>query len=62
MYTNLDGTQKEGGNFYNLLQEEGVREYPEREGGGFLQKKGVPALEETVAISELLDLVEVRAL
>ena len=40
------------------------REYPEREGGGqgFLQKKGVPALEETVAISELLDLVEVRAL
>ena len=59
MYTNLDGTQKEGGNFYNLLQEEGV---PRKGGGGFLQKKGVPALEETVAISELLDLVEVRAL
>ena len=60
MYTNLDGTQKEGGDFYNLLQEEGV---PRKGGGGgFLQKKGVPALEETVAISELLDLVEVRAL
>ena len=62
MYTNLDGTQKEGGNFYNLLQEEGVPRKGGGGGGGFLQKKGVPALEETVAISELLDLVEVRAL
>ena len=30
--TNLDGRQKEGGNFFNLLQEEGG--YPERGRGG----------------------------
>ena len=33
--TNLDGSQKEGGNFFNLLQKEGV---PRK--GGFPQKRG----------------------
>ena len=35
MCTNLDGSQKEGGNFFNLLQKEGV---PGK--GGFPPKKG----------------------
>ena len=41
--TNLDGSQKEGGNFFNLLHKEGV---PRKE--GFPQKGGGPTLEETM--------------
>ena len=45
--TNLDGSQKEGGNFFNLLQKEGVLP-----SGGFPQKRGgVPNLEETMCCS-----------
>ena len=36
--THLDGSQKEGGNFFNLFQKE----------GGSLRKGGVPTLEETM--------------
>ena len=44
--TNLDGSQKEGVTFFNLLQKEGV---PRKEGGGgSLRKEGVPTLEETM--------------
>ena len=39
----MDGFQKEGGNFFNLLQK-GVT----RKGGGSLRKGGVPTLEETM--------------
>ena len=39
-----------GGNFFNLLQKEGVP----RKGGGFLRKGGgVPTLEETMLVSKL---------
>ena len=34
--TNLDDSQKEGGNFFNLLQKEGVT----RKGGGVHSEKG----------------------
>ena len=44
--TNIDGCQKEGGNFFNLLQKEGGTQKgkggPSEEGGG------VPTLEETM--------------
>ena len=46
--TNLDGSQKEGVNFLNLLQKEGGTQKGK---GGFPQKRmggGVPTLEETV--------------
>ena len=39
----MDGSQKEGGNFLNLLQKEGVP----RKGAGCLKKGGVPNLEES---------------
>ena len=47
--TNLDGCQEEGGNFFNLLQKEGVP----RNGKGFPQKRGgggsrLPDLEKTM--------------
>ena len=42
--TNLDGSQKEGGNFLNLLQKEGIP----RKGGASSGKGGVPTLEETM--------------
>ena len=40
--TNLDGCQKEGGNFLNLLQEEGVAKkgWGRGGGGGSLRKEG----------------------
>ena len=41
-YTNLDGFQKEGGNFLNLLQKEGV---PSEKG------RGARTLEETKLVS-----------
>ena len=43
--TNLDAFQKEGGNFLNLHQKEGV---PRK--GGFPQKRGVPTLDETMIL------------
>ena len=45
--TNLDGSQKEEGNFLNLLQKDGGTQ-KEEEGGGSLRKGGVPTLEETM--------------
>ena len=44
MCTNLYGSQKEGGNFFNLLQKEGgtQKRVPSEKGGGG------PALEETM--------------
>ena len=42
--TNLDGSQKEGGNFLNLLQKEGAL----RKEGFSPQNRGVPTLEETM--------------
>ena len=50
--TNLDGSQKERGNFFNLLQKEGGTQ----KGG---QKKGVPTLEETMMHFLLLNLFNV---
>ena len=46
--TNLDGSQKEGGNFINLLQKGGG--FPQKMGGG----GGVPTLEETMAVYDKL--------
>ena len=40
----MDGSQKEGGNFLNLLQKEGVP----RKGGSPQKKGGVPTLEESM--------------
>ena len=46
--TNLDGSQKEGANFLNLVQKEGGTE--KRGGGGVPSEKGpgVPTVEETM--------------
>ena len=44
MCTNLYGSQKEGGNFFNLLQKEGGTQ----KGGGFPQKRRGPTLEKNV--------------
>ena len=44
--TNLDGSQREWGNFLNLLQKE--RGTQKGGGGGFPQKRGVPTMEETM--------------
>ena len=41
--TNLEGCQKEGGNFFNLLQKKGGVQKGRGEGGG-----GMPNLEETM--------------
>ena len=44
--TNLDGCQKEGGNFFNLLQKKGGTQ---KGGRGFPQKRGWgPTLKETM--------------
>ena len=42
--TNLDGSQKEGGNFLNLLKKEGVP----RKGGSFRKGGVIQTLEETM--------------
>ena len=48
--TNLDGSQKEGGNFINLLQKGGGGVLSENGRGG----GGVPTLEETMAVYDKL--------
>ena len=47
-FTNLDGSQKEGGNFFNLFQKEGGTQKEGQEGS--LRKGGVPALEEIMVL------------
>ena len=50
----MDGSQKEEGNFLNLLQkEEGTQN--EEGGGGFPRKRGVPTLEETMIFPANID-------
>ena len=46
--TNLDGSQKEGGNFFNLLQKEGGTQKGVAGVGGSLRKGRVRTLEETM--------------
>ena len=45
--TNLDGSQKEGDNFLNLLQKEGGNQ---KEGGSLRKGGGFPTLEKTMHV------------